>query len=169
MTTPPRVKIECVECLKLPDTERPKTPRPTDVAQHPRAPRCATHKRQAKKASKRGRQATYQEKNFGLTPEEHEALLEVQNFVCFVCLYANGTTKALATDHDHACCDDSTSCGKCVRGKLCGPDNRDIVGRIEMIAGRNHERPVDVLLRLMSYFEDPPMNRARRQLELTNR
>jgi Recombination endonuclease VII len=166
-TLPGRPPKECVACAALPDGERPRTWRSTDHA--PRAPRCATHQRATRKTSKRGRQATYQETNFGLTPAEHEMLLKVQGGVCYVCLYANGSTKALATDHDHACCSEGTSCGRCVRGKLCGPDNKDIVGRIEMIANRNQERPVDVLLRLMSYFEDPPMNRARRQLELSNR
>lgn len=155
---PPKPCVDCV--TQLPDlpSMRPSIWRKTDHA--PRAPRCATHQRAVRKASRANNRARYQARNFGVTAELHEALLVVQGGVCAICLYANGRTKALATDHDHACCNGPTSCGRCVRGKLCGPDNQDIIGRIEMIAGRNNERPADVLLRIMAYFEDPPINRA---------
>lgn len=158
---------ECYDCARLPDGERPRVFRKTDGA--PRRPRCATHKRDLKRSTKLGRQATYQERNFGLTPEEHAALLEYQGGTCYICRYANGSTKALATDHDHACCPEGTSCGQCVRAKLCGPDNQDLIGRIEYVARRNNERPTDTLLRIMGFFEDPPMARVRRQLELSKR
>lgn len=36
----------------------------------------------------------------------------------------------LIIDHDHACCDKSTSCGKCVRGMLCVSCNNRL-GRVE--------------------------------------
>jgi hypothetical protein len=39
--------------------------------------------------------------------------------VCEVC----GTTERLTVDHDHACCPGPRSCGKCVRGRLCGACN----------------------------------------------
>jgi hypothetical protein len=163
VTFPGRPPAECVNCADLIDAVRPSTWRKTNHAKL--KPRCATHQRQVHNAAKANSKQVYQARNFTMSPELHAELLVEQGGVCAVCLYANGRTKALATDHDHSCCNGPTSCGACVRGKLCGPDNQDIVGRIEMIAGRNGERPADVLLRLIAYFEDPPMARTRRRLE----
>jgi recombination endonuclease VII len=161
-TIPGRPPKCCVNCLADDPglAEAPNRWRPTDHA--PRAPRCATHQRAHHNAGRQTSRDSYQTRTYGLSPEEHSDLLAFQGGVCAVCLFANGTTKALASDHDHSCCSGPTSCGGCVRGKLCGPDNKDLIGRIELIAKRNNERPTDVLLRIIGYFEDPPMARMRR-------
>lgn len=39
---------------------------------------------------------------------------------CEVC----GTLENLNIDHDHRCCPGEVTCGKCIRGVLCGPHNR---------------------------------------------
>lgn len=55
-------------------------------------------------------------KKFGITPEEYEVLLALQNHVCALCFRPERTlAKRLAVDHCHAT-------GK-VRGLLCGPCN----------------------------------------------
>lgn len=165
-TLPGRPPKPCVDCLaETPELAilRPSVWRPTDHA--PIRPRCASHQRQVRKASSSNRKATYQARVYGMDPELHEALLVIQGGVCAICLYANGSSKALATDHDHSCCAGRVSRGDCVRGKLCGPDNHDLIGRIELIAKRNNERPADVCLRIMGYFADPPMARLRLRLE----
>lgn len=41
---------------------------------------------------------------------------------CRIC----GTREGLVCDHDHDCCPGKRSCGRCVRGALCGPCNRAI-------------------------------------------
>lgn len=153
VTVPGRPPKECACCAALPAGERPKTWRPTDHA--PRTPRCATHQRSrrntvSKRASERRQETTY-----GLDAERHTELLSYQGGVCWICRYANGATKALATDHDHAT--------GLVRGKLCGPDNQDVIGRIEMIAGRNGETVFAVIDRIRDYFADPPMARLTRE------
>jgi hypothetical protein len=50
-----------------------------------------------------------------LTPEQFAAL----GSVCAVC----GSDDRLSVDHDHSCCPGKHSCGKCVRGLLCGNCN----------------------------------------------
>jgi len=63
---------------------------------------------------------------------------------CEVC----GSVKNLAVDHDHSCCDTTSSdrvrsCGKCVRGTLCRDCN----------AALTHDVTPDVLRALADYLE----------------
>jgi hypothetical protein len=61
---------------------------------------------------------------YSLTPEQYDALYAAQGGRCAICRRGKGTArKRLAVDHDHACCVGPTSCGKCVRGLVCGPCN----------------------------------------------
>lgn len=59
-----------------------------------------------------------------LTVEQYEALLAAQGGVCAIC--GTGEPRGRGrfhVDHDHACCPGQQSCGKCVRGLLCGNCN----------------------------------------------
>lgn len=62
-------------------------------------------------------------KMFRITPEMYDAILASQNGVCAICKGICGTGRRLAVDHNHACCPGSKSCGKCIRGLLCGNCN----------------------------------------------
>lgn len=89
---------------------------------------------EAAKRSREMRQAEYQRnkatryrhnlKKHGLTSERYEALLAAQGGACAIC---RGTTPygrgRFHIDHDHRCCPGQRSCGKCVRGLLCGRCN----------------------------------------------
>ena len=62
--------------------------------------------------------------SYGVTQQMFEKLLEIQNDGCAICgvehdpsLYKNW--KVLAVDHDHSCCSQTPTCGKCNRGLLC--------------------------------------------------
>lgn len=119
----------CIDCG--PDSRRP-APEP--------GPRCATHwrierKRRAELAWSRRISATY-----GIRATEYLAILEAQGGRCFICQRATGATKRLAVDHDH-----STGA---VRGLLCGPCNRGVVGHLR--------DDVDAARRLVEYLTDPP-------------
>jgi|HubBroStandDraft_6_1064221.scaffolds.fasta_scaffold04118_11 hypothetical protein len=65
----------------------------------------------------------------GITPEAHSKLLEQQNGRCanpFCTTVANGVrgrNANLCIDHNHNCCPKAKSCGKCLRGLLCGHCN----------------------------------------------
>ena len=57
---------------------------------------------------------------FGLTIEDYDTMLNDCDGVCPACKRA----LPLHIDHDHGCCPGKQSCGKCIRGLLCGPCNR---------------------------------------------
>lgn len=55
-------------------------------------------------------------RRYGLSASEYRELIARG---CEAC----GSFTDLHIDHDHACCPGKESCGKCVRGTLCGPCN----------------------------------------------
>lgn len=73
---------------------------------------------------------------YGLTPEQYDALLVAQGGVCAICEAASD--ERLHVDHDHACCPGKASCGKCIRGLLCGKCNR-LLGWYEKVRDRVEE------------------------------
>lgn len=61
---------------------------------------------------------------YKLTPDDYAVLLAVQGGGCAICGTKPVDADSLHVDHDHACCPArKRSCGKCVRGLLCGPCN----------------------------------------------
>jgi len=70
----------------------------------------------------------YSERNLrskhGITAAQYDVLLAGQEGVCAIC----GTSEPRGrgrfhVDHDHSCCPGKKSCGKCIRGLLCGNCN----------------------------------------------
>lgn len=99
-------------------------------APHP-GPRCETCHRAERQARKARRHASAVRRRFGITDEEYQRLYAAQGGRCFICRRANGRSKHLAVDHDHACLaghDPKVGCPKCVRGLLCSDCNR-MLGR----------------------------------------
>lgn len=69
-------------------------------------------------------------RKFNLTDEQFSALFTRQAGCCAICGVAEGEARSrrLSIDHDHSCCHGSNSCGKCVRGLLCGTCNTALGG-----------------------------------------
>lgn len=63
-------------------------------------------------------------RTYGLTLDEYRRMLDSQNGGCAICGQSNPGGRALAVDHDHACCPGAKTCGKCIRALLCDRCNR---------------------------------------------
>lgn len=74
----------------------------------------------------------YLRRQFGITAERFDAILANQGGGCGICggpLDRGGIMNQRMNghvDHDHRCCPGKRSCGRCVRGILCGLCNRAI-------------------------------------------
>lgn len=98
-------------------------------------------------------------KKYGLTLESYLELKESQNNLCAICgevpAPLKGKTGAIfldnfVIDHDHRCCPDEGSCGKCVRGLTCSACN--------VAAGMLRDDP-DRARKLAEYLENnAPLN-----------
>lgn len=81
-----------------------------------------------KARTKEKRSETIQ-KMYNLSPERYQAMLAEQKNRCLSCGRPFVSTKkefSPCVDHDHDCCPGKTSCGKCLRGLICFPCNRNI-------------------------------------------
>lgn len=81
-------------------------------------------------------------RRYGVTPDAYAAALLNGCDICGI------IADALHVDHDHACCPpvrgNGATCGKCVRGIICGPCNRAI--------GMFKDNP-DIIRRAAAYLE----------------
>jgi len=111
-----RLRSYCKECA-------------ADYRRHPDAIARAKSNRDKYNANRREKYDPEREKfskiriNYNLSKEQYEALYDSQSGSCAIC----GATENLVVDHDHACCPAAAkSCGKCVRGLLCGNCNNGL-------------------------------------------
>ena len=132
------------QCKDCPPGSRRKAPHA--------GPRCATHNREWRKTGSLARSEAHVLRTYNLTPDEYNALYELQGGSCYICQRATGKVKRLSVDHDHSCCPGSTSCGACVRGLLCRNCNRDVLGHLR--------DSVVALQRAMDYLNDPPARKV---------
>jgi len=63
-------------------------------------------------------------RKYSLSRESFDAILAAQNGACAICDRA--FVESPQVDHDHSCCAYDGSCGRCVRGLLCGSCNRAV-------------------------------------------
>jgi hypothetical protein len=118
---------------------------------HP-GPRCATCHRNRRTSVSEARRLTYVAKQYNLTPEAYEALRERYSGLCWLCRRNRGRQ----VDHDHKCCVGKTSCGKCVRGLLCGPCNKFL--------GHIRDNP-EIAMNIVTYLDEYKTQRMLREKE----
>lgn len=86
---------------------------------------------------------------FELEPGEYEAILEYQGGVCAICKKAKGVARRLAVDHDHEI-EKSHGMRASIRGLLCSPCNKDLLGRYTD----------EALLAAIEYRRNPPARKV---------
>ncbi|WKW85932.1 holliday junction revolvase [Gordonia Phage PhinkBoden] len=129
------VSRRCKDCEAQGITSRRKAPYP--------GPRCTTHNRDRRNARRSADHGRYLQANYNITAEEYWEIYEAQGGKCAICRRATGKSKKLSVDHYH-----SPDGGGWVRGLLCGPCNRDVLGHLR--------DEVEALQRAIDYLENPP-------------
>lgn len=110
------------------------------------------HKERLKRSTEDSRRLTLA-RNFKLTPEQYQQMLDSQGNACAICRQPeirrnqDGAVKALAVDHDHRCCPGNKTCGRCIRGLLCHSCN--------LALGKFRDDP-SLLLAAAMYLEAGP-------------
>jgi hypothetical protein len=138
------VTQECKDCKA--ERERRGDPPPSRPRPAPyRGPRCATHDRQRRRATKAQSHENRVQKVYGLGPGDYGRLYLHQGGKCALCQRATGQTKKLAVDHDHET--------GLVYGLLCGPCNKDVMGW--------SRRQADYFVRCIQYLDNPPARQLR--------
>lgn len=126
----------CVDCTAAGITTRRKAPYP--------GPRCATHHRARRRVQRDAAHAAHVLRTYGITAEQYWELYEAQGGKCYICRRASGKTRRLAVDHDHE--------SGMVRGLLCKPCNRDVVG--------HSKEEIEFFERAIEYLTNPPAVRV---------
>ncbi len=129
--------VECLDCLEagITTVRKPATGPGTVYRK-----RCHTHHQAARKRAKAVARDTRLGSVYGISGEDYEALYKAQGGRCYICRRATGRRKRLAVDHNHRTGE--------VRGLLCGPCNKNVVGHLR-------ENPA-AFRRAIRYVLDPP-------------
>lgn len=133
---PPRPRRSCKDC---PEASKRAAPHP--------GPRCATHHREARRGRRGTSWAAYILRTYQLSAEDYWRIYAAQGGRCPICQRATGRTKKLAVDHDHQCCPEVPTCGRCTRGVLCGMCNK--------LLGHLRDDPA-AFERAAEYLRNPP-------------
>lgn len=96
-------------------------------------PRCLTHHRAKKRATRLAAHARHVEADFEITGDDYWWLYECQGGRCLICQRSRGLSRRLGVDHEHHLCDThppDKGCPKCIRALLCVFCN-DVIGRLD--------------------------------------
>ena len=102
-------------------------------------PRCVSHHRKFRQATREKAHAARVQNTYGLEPGDYGRLYLAQGQLCAICRRATGASRKLSVDHDHAT--------GYVRGLLCRPCNTTL--------GHLRDDP-EAALRIYRYLNEPP-------------
>lgn len=122
--------IPCARKAKADSDNKARNKDPEAYAKRRRGYIDAYHQRHPERRKEQDRKQTLK-RNFGLTPEQYQEILDSQGGVCAICKKRpNEDTmgRVFAVDHDHNCCPGRATCGKCIRGILCFTCNAGLGG-----------------------------------------
>lgn len=108
--------------------------------------RHAKRTKEQKEAFNLSVRSSYLKRVFGITLQQYDKLLLLQEGRCYIC-QNKPRTKKLAVDHDHKT--------KEVRGLLCMKCNRDVLGSA-------HDK-VEILQRAVEYLLNPPAQKYKEE------
>jgi Recombination endonuclease VII len=118
-------------------------------------PRCYRHHHRRMAVVKARELDMRMVRQYGLGIGQYSQILSAQGGGCGWCgRPPRSGGRALALDHDHACCPGKRSCGKCVRGLLCWTCNKmlqhlgDDLGALQRGVDYLLRPPARVVLRL---------------------
>jgi len=63
-------------------------------------------------------------KRYSITVDDYDNMFKKQKGLCAICGKSETEKNNLSVDHDHNCCSQHKSCGKCIRGLLCHRCNK---------------------------------------------
>lgn len=111
-SSPDGYRADCKACLRVNTTEKKLAQREHSLA-----------KMKAYDVENADRlKSSRLKKNYNITLEDYVNMFEEQDGACKLC--CKKSPNLLHIDHDHSCCPKKgSSCGKCIRGLLCGNCN----------------------------------------------
>lgn len=120
------LELVCIDC----DTPKPRSEYYTHTKSgkpYRHCKKCHT-KRATKNRTPEQSWRRHLKWRFKMTPEQYEEKLQAQEYRCTIChkMFTNDAR----IDHDHSCCPDRETCGKCLRDIICQRCNA-FVGYVE--------------------------------------
>lgn len=136
--------VKCKDCVAEGITTKRK-PALTRSGKPVPGNRCVTHERSRKSKTRDSAWERRLMAVYGITAAMYWAIYELQGGVCYICRRAKGSAKKkLSVDHCHKT--------GFVRGLLCGPCNRDVLGHLR--------DEIDAFHRAIEYLTSYPAQRA---------
>ena len=118
---------QCTKCLNLKNIENYSKKTKASDGLQPWCKTCVVENKRSWIKNNRGRvQINVWYSRYRLREKDINDILQQQDNKCGICRLE--FTETPCVDHDHSCCNEKKSCGKCIRGLLCSDCNKRLGG-----------------------------------------